>query len=63
MQRVINPDYCKELGTLTTDDLNLEPKSDDEKKLKAVASLFAEYVRYSSRLQPEILEKHYIHLL
>ena len=41
----------------TIDDLNLEPKSDDEKKLKAVASLFAEYVRYSSRLQPEILEK------
>ncbi|MED5271341.1 MAG: ABC transporter permease [Candidatus Thermoplasmatota archaeon] len=24
MERVINPDYCKELGPLTTDDLNLD---------------------------------------
>ena len=41
----------------TTDDLNLEPKGEDEKQLKSVTSIFAEYVKYSSRLQPEILDK------
>ena len=41
----------------TNDDLNLEPKGEDEKQLKSVTSIFAEYVKFSSRLQPEILEK------
>ena len=31
----------------TNDDLNLEPKGEDEKQLKSVTSIFAEYVKFS----------------